>query len=191
MNLNEEIRDAFREGDQTPNGRLVTALKLIETTPKVELLEYLQYTINYVHDLDRAAAWLTVMSTGSYRKGCFTIRTWTGKTAFMQPTAYVKESKDVVEYAMSVLESAPFGDTLTLEGEECSQTSIIVDERTLRMTINLTNWAEASDTPRTEWQCTLLGNELQGELTQLAWIALEVSARTKTSLQSILKLCQY
>ena len=109
----------------------------------------------------------------------------------MQPTAYVKESKDVVEYTMSVLESSPFGDTLTLEREVGAQTTIVVDERTLNMTLNLTNWAEASDTPNTEWQCTLLGNELQGELNQLAWIALEVSVRTKTSLKNILKLCQY
>ena len=190
MNLNEEIRDAFREGDQTANGRLVTALTLMHTVPEEELLEFVQYTINYVHDLNRAAAMLILLGTGRHRKGTFKVETWSGRTTFLSPMAYVSEVKETVEYTMSVLESAPFGDKLVIPGDPVTNASIIVDENTLEMILNISRWAESTNTPNTQWQCTLLGNELQEELNQLAWVALEVSERTADTFRKILKIGQ-
>ena len=121
----------------------------------------------------------------------FRVRTWTGKTAFLTPKAFVREAKEAVEYTMAVLESAPFGDELTVLQEPVTDATIVIDERTMGMVINLTNWARASDTPNTEWQCMLLGNELQGELNQLAWIALELGGKTRHSFKQMLKVCQH
>ena len=143
-----------------------------------EIENFVKYCNAYIIDARNCGGELLTLSTASFNKVGFTVKTFKGTKGQLSPELYIRTIRAQGKNGLNILLNCPLGIKIT-------QTT--VSEQILG---NFGNWAFGNMTPVTEWGKILLAKEMGLELKEIGLQLLEMSHLTLQRLKQIGRLAK-